>query len=114
VPWLLAERPGTDDQSEGMPQDLACFTHSASALAAIDNASLQLQRVADRLFDIGVLARRLSASTDWQSPAARVFFSLSSRLADDATGLGAMAPTVLADVAFARIRAVVESSSDCR
>jgi hypothetical protein len=43
-----------------------------------------------------------------------VFFSLSNRLADDATGLGAMAHTVLADVAFARIRAVVESSSDCR
>jgi hypothetical protein len=111
---LGVERRCTDEQSEGMPQDLACFAPSASALAAIDHASRSLQQVADRLFDIGVIARRLSASTDWQSPAARVFFSLSNRLADDAGGLGPMAEAVLADVAFARIRAVVASAPECR
>lgn len=97
-----------------MPQDLTCSTPSAAALAAIDSASLQLQRVAYRLLDVGVLARRLSASTDWQSASARVFFTVSSRLADDAVGLGSLAHAVLADAAFARIRVSVESSWDCR
>jgi hypothetical protein len=103
-----------DEQSEGMPQDLACSTPSAAALAAIDSASLQLQRVAERLFDVGVLARRLSASTDWQSASARVFFTVSGRLADDAVGLSSLARAVLADVAFARVRVSVENSWDCR
>lgn len=97
-----------------MPTDLTCVTPSPSSLAAIDNASHQLRRVAERLVTAGLLVRRLAAATDWQTPAARAFFTLAERLAADVTGLGPLADSVLSDIALARARVSVENPWDCR
>ncbi|GAA1955683.1 hypothetical protein [Microbacterium deminutum] len=97
-----------------MPTDLACLTPSPSTLSAIDNASRQLRRVAERLVDAGFLVRRLAAATDWQTPAARGFFTLAEHLASDIVGLGTLADGVLGEIALARARVSVENAWTCR
>ena len=99
-----------------MPTDSACLTPpSPSALAAIDLAALQLHRVSRRLGDAAAAVRRLAAATDWQTPAARAFFALAERLADDVVALGPLADVgAAARSRRARARVAVENSWDCR
>jgi hypothetical protein len=98
-----------------MPTELACPTPpSPPALAAMDLAALQLRRVADRLTDAAAMARRLAAATDWQTPAARAFFAVAERLADDVLALGPVADAVRAEIALARARIAVANSWECR
>ncbi len=98
-----------------MPIDSACLTPpSPAALAAFDLAALHLRRVSERLTDAAAHARRLAASTDWQTPAARAFFALAERLAADVAALGLVADAVQGDILMARARAAVENAWDCR
>jgi hypothetical protein len=98
-----------------MPTEIACLTPpSPAALAAMDLATLHLRRVADRLVDAAAMARRLAATTDWQTPAARAFFALAERLADDVVALGPAADGVRCEIALARQRLTIANSWDCR
>jgi hypothetical protein len=83
-------------------------------MAAFDLAAQHLRRVAERLDLVAISVRRLAAATDWQTPSARAFFALSRRLAEDVGALGALADSVLGEIALARVRAAVENSRDCR
>ena len=103
------------EHSEGMSLDFVCLTpSSASALSTIDHASLQLRRVADRLTDAAVAVRRLAASTDWQTPAARAFFALAEHLAEEVVALAPLADAVRVEIALARARVVMQDTWDCR
>ena len=98
-----------------MPTELACLIPpSPVALAAMDLAAFHLRRVSDRLVDAAALARRLAATTDWQTPAARAFFALAERLADDVLALGPVTESVRAEIALARTRLTIANSWDCR
>ena len=98
-----------------MSTELACpIPPSPAAVAAMDLAALHLRRVADRLIDAAALARRLAASTDWQTPAARAFFALAEQLADDVGALGLVADAVRGEIALARTRITMANSWDCR
>ncbi len=101
-------------EGEGVPTDPTCMTSPPSTLAAMDNASHLLGRVAERLDEAGFLARRIAAATDWQTPSARAFFSLAEHLAQDVIGLGQLTDGVLGEIALARSRVCVENSWECR
>ena len=98
-----------------MPTDTACVTQPApAALAAMDLAALQLRRVSERLSDAAAAARRLSAATDWQTPAARAFFVLAEHLAQDVVALAPLADSVRHEALRARARVAVENPWECR
>lgn len=102
-------------QGGGMPSDLARMSSpSAATMAALDLAAFHLQRVAERLDIVAATARRLAGSTDWQTPSARAFFALATRLAEDVGGLGSLCDTVMGQIALARIRAAAGQSWDSR
>lgn len=96
-----------------MPTDLERMTSpSASAMTMLDLARLQLQHVAERLFDAAMLARRLGAATDWQTPSARAFFSVAQRLVLDVSGLGPAAEMVMSEISYARTRMAMKNLWD--
>jgi hypothetical protein len=97
-----------------MLTDRTCFAPpAASVTAALDLAALHVQSVSERLSGVTATLRRLAAATDWQTPAARAFFELAERLAEDAAALGPLAAAVKAEIAHARVRAAVQNSWDC-
>lgn len=98
-----------------MSTDLTCLTPpSPSVLAALDLAALHVRRVSERLVDVAAAARRLAATTDWQTPAARAFFALAEHLAGEVAALGPVADAVRAEIAVARARAAFGGNGACR
>ena len=98
-----------------MPTDSACLTSpSPSSVAAFDLAALQISRVSARLGDAAFTVRRLAAATDWQTPAARAFFALAQRLADDVVALEPLADSIRGEIRRARTQVAAESAWECR